>query len=144
MRQERGEEKNYRSNDDNSERTFGLLFAVVFGAIGLFPLLDGPLNLAFVWWWAIATAVAFALLAILWPSSLVIPNRLWRGLGVALGRVMNPLIMGFMFFVILTPVALVKRLFWGISVPLRPDASKESYWIIVDDPGSDTNMKNQF
>jgi len=144
MQQERIQKKNYQRHDDNSERSFGFLFAVVFVGIGLFPLLDGPLNLAFVRWWAVATAIAFFVLATLRPSFLVIPNRLWRGFGVALGRVMNPLIMGFMFFVILTPVALVKRLFWGTSFPLKPDVSKESYWTIVDSRGSDTDMKNQF
>lgn len=144
MRRKRRDGKNYQRSDDNSERSFGLLFGAVFGVIGLFPLLDGSLTLAFVRWWAIAVAIAFVLLATLRPSFLVTPNRLWRGLGIALGRVMNPLIMGLMFFVILTPVALVKRLFWGTSFPLKPDASKESYWTTVDSPEDGTDMKNQF
>lgn len=144
MRRKRKEGTNLQRNHENPERSFGLLFGVVFGAIGLFPLFDGILSWASVRWWSIVVAVVFFLVAIIRPSYLTIPNRLWREFGTFLGRIISSLVMGFMFFVILTPIAVLKRLLGGSSLPLKPDTAKESYWTILDRSESVNDMENQF
>jgi hypothetical protein len=125
-----------------SDRSFGYVFAVVFALIGLFPLirLEAPR------WWSLAIALAFAVVAALIPHVLGPLNRAWLAFGRLLHRIVSPLVMGAIFFLAVTPTALIMRLRRSdlLSLRRRPDLS--SYWIEREpavQPPSET-MKKQF
>ena len=124
-----------------SERRFGLTFAVVFGLIGLLSLWrHGPHALHW-----LGGAALFAALALAWPASLKLLNKAWLRLGLALHAVMSPLIMGAMFFLVFTPMAIVMRLMGKDLLRLKRDAAAKSYWILRDPPGpAPDSLKHQF
>ena len=122
-----------------SERNFGLVFAVVFALVGLWPILGGNGMRI----WALAVAAVFALLAFVRPSVLRPLNLAWFRFGLLLGRIVSPVVMALIFFVAVTPTALVMRMFGKDVLQLRFDREAKSYWIgREDDPA--TSMKNQF
>ncbi len=126
---------------ESSDRSFGVVFAAVFALIGLWPLLGG----GGARWWALAAAVAFAVVALAAPRLLRIPNALWQKLGRALNRVVSPLVIGLVFFTAVVPTGLLMRLFGKDQLRLRFDREATSYWIERRPPGppGDT-MPNQF
>jgi hypothetical protein len=125
----------------SSDRAFGLLFAGVFAVI---PLV--------VWWrrgalpiWPFGIAAVFLLLAVLGPALLAPLNRLWTRFGMLLARVTNPLIMGLLFFLALTPMALIMRAMGKRPLRLGFDPAARSYWIERRPPGpAPDTMPNQF
>jgi hypothetical protein len=124
-----------------SDRSFGIVFAVVFTLIALFPLLHG----ASIRLWALAIAAVFAGLGFLWPALLAPLNRLWFRFGLLLHKIVNPLVLGLMFFVIITPVAAITRLFGGKLLSLGYDKSLPSYWQRRSPPGPEPEtIRNQF
>lgn len=127
--------------DGSSDRNFGFVFAVVFVLIAAWPLLFGqPLR-----WWAIAIAAAFGLLAVAKPALLAVPNRLWTQLGILLGKVVSPIALGVLFFVVIAPIGAVVRLIGKDPLRLKLDATADSYWIRRDPPGPPPkSMTNQF
>ena len=124
-----------------SPRSFGVVFAIVFGIIAMWPLLnDGAIRL-----WSAAIAVVFAMLALVWPQSLGFLNRLWFKFGLLLGRVVSPVIMAIMFFLIFTPIGLLLRLMGKDLLRLRMDSEEQSYWVKREaDTQQMGSMKNQF
>lgn len=132
------EEEEVRSGSD---RSFGIVFAVVFTLIALFPLLHGgSIRL-----WPLPIAAVFAVLAFLWPSLLAPLNRLWFRFGLLLHKIVNPVVLGVMFFIVITPVAAVTRLFGGKLLSLGYDKSLPSYWERRSPPGPDPDtVRNQF
>ena len=125
----------------SSDRSFGLVFAAVFTLIGLWPLLseDG------VRWWSLAIALMFAAPAIARPSALAPLNRLWTRFGLLLNRIVSPLVMGLLFYLIITPFALIMRAAGKDLLRLRFDPGAESYWIEREPPGpAPESIKNQF
>lgn len=124
-----------------SDRSFGLVFAVVFSVIGLWPLLDGGEFRA----WALGTALAFLVAALTMPRRLRPLNLLWFKFGMLLHHVVTPLVMGLLFFLTVTPVGLLMRATGKDPMRLRRDPAASSYWIARDPPGpSPESMKNQF
>ena len=124
-----------------SNRSFGLTFAVVFLIIALWPLLEGEV----LHWWAGVLSAAFLAIAGLRPSLLAPLNRGWMAFGRALNSLMTPLIMGFLFFLVVTPVAFLMRSFSKVPIPLGFDQHAKSYWLERQPPGPDgSSMKNQF
>ena len=87
-------------------------------------------------------AGALLLLAFVAPSLLRQPKRAWLFLGFLLGMVVNPIVLGFLFFVVITPAALIMRLFGRDAMRLRGDRDASTYWQIRSDPPSD--MTEQF
>ena len=122
-----------------SERNFGLVFAVVFALVGLWPILGGNGMRI----WALAVAAGFVLLAFVRPSVLRPLNLAWFRFGLLLGRIVSPVVMALIFFVAVTPTALIMRMFGKDVLRLRFDREAESYWIGRDDDPA-TSMKNQF
>jgi predicted membrane metal-binding protein len=122
-----------------SDRSFGLVFAAVFLAIALWPLINGD----GVRWWSATVSAAFAIIAIVLPAILGPLNRLWFRFGLILGRLVSPVVMAIIFFVTVTPTALIFKLMKKDPLALRklPDAA--SYWVNRDD-SADSSMKNQF
>lgn len=125
----------------SSDRAFGIVFTVVFALIGLWPLLDGgSVNV----WWLLAAGAVLAL-ALVRPSLLAIPNRLWTRFGLLLHSVTSPVILGLLFFVTVTPMGLAMRAFGKDPLRLRFEPDQKSYWIERRPPGpAPETMKNQF
>jgi hypothetical protein len=123
-----------------SDRTFGLVMA---GALALLSLVNGW-HLGRVWLWTSAAAVLFVIAALLWPSSLRPLNRLWMKLGLFLHRIVNPIVMGLLFYGTIWPTGLVMRIRGRDLLRLKRDPSAASYWIArVPGPAPET-MKDQF
>jgi len=130
-----------RDAGPGSERTFGLVFAGLFVIIGCRPLLSGETP----HWWALALAVAFAVAAFAAPAALKPLNWLWHRFGLLLHKIMSPLIMGAIFFLAVTPIALMMRLFGKDVLGLRRQGDAATYWIARETPGSAPDaMKRQF
>ena len=124
-----------------SERSLGITFAVVFALIGLFP----PLHGGHVRWWSIAIAAAFLAVALIYPIILRPLNKLWMKFGLFLHKIVNPVMLGIMFGLIVVPIALLVRLFKGKLLTPKADPAAQSYWIIRDPPGPEPDtMRNQF
>ncbi len=125
----------------SSDRSFGLVFAFVFTIIGLWPLLDGSA----VRWWSLAIALGFAAVSLIRPSLLAPLNRLWLQFGLLLNRVVSPLVMGLLFYLVMTPIALIMRMTGKDPLRLKYDAAARSYWIPRQPPGpSPETIKYQY
>jgi hypothetical protein len=125
----------------SSDRAFGLVFTVFFALVAFWPLLHrGRLR-----GWALAVAVVFLLLALLRPALLHPLNRAWTRLGLLLHRIVTPVITGFIFFMVVTPIGVLHRLTAKDPLRLRFDAQADTYWIPRTPPGPDpATMVNQF
>lgn len=124
-----------------SERSFGIVFAVVFAIIGLFPYFKG--NEPYLW--ALGAAFAFLIISLVIPRMLRPFNILWFKFGLLLHKIISPLIMGMVFFTVVTPIAIMMRLSGKDPLCLRFDANASSYWIKRDPPGPPgQSMRNQF
>jgi len=109
----------------NQNRSFGLLFFVVFLALALWPLTKNEiLNL-----YLLSISLIFLLLGLL-NSKLLSPlNKLWIKFGEILGLVIAPIVMAIVYFVILTPVSLAVRLFGKDLLGLKFLKKNKTYWI---------------
>lgn len=124
-----------------SARTFGVVFAVAFGLIGLWPLLGGT----DVRVWALSVSGAFLVLALLWPRALTPLNMLWFRLGMLLHRIVNPAVMMLLFYGTVTPIAVAMRLLGKDSLRLKFDRAAPTYWIERTPPGpAPETMRRQF
>ena len=109
---------------NSSNKSFGVLFFIVFLIIGLWPLYhSNPIKL-----WSVIVAVIFLILG-LSNSKILSPfNKAWVKFGELLGKIIAPIIMFIVFFVILTPLSLVVRIFKKDLLKLKYSKEK-SYWI---------------
>ncbi len=125
----------------SSDRTFGLVFAVFFALVGLAPVRSHrPLR-----WWALAAALLFLAVAIARPAWLRPLNRLWIKLGELLGRIVSPIVMGLLFFVVIAPVGALLRLMGKDPLRLAREPDANTYWIERRPPGPPPEtMANQF
>ena len=125
----------------SSDRAFGLTLAAVFAVIGVVRLVLGH---SYAGWWLGAAAVMLAF-ALAWPAALAPLNRLWLRLGLVLYKVVNPLVMGLVFFTTVVPIGLLMRALGKDPLRLRRDPAAGSYWITREPPGPEPDtMKNQF
>jgi hypothetical protein len=129
-----------RSEKAGSNRAFGVTFAVVFAILSLWPLVHGRLPR----WWLLIPAAAFLLVALAKPDLLALPNALWLRFSLLLNRIMSPMIMGLLFFLVATPTGWAMRLARRNLLSLNKPA-KKSYWIERSPPGPATgSLRNQF
>ena len=127
-----------------SERSFGLLFGAVFALLAAYGWFFNGWSLAVVLS-IVAIAVAFVLLGFVAPKVLRPLNWLWFQLGLLLGKIVSPIVLGAIFFLLLTPVSLVTRLFGRDELRLKRKASQTSYWLDRAPPGpAPESFKNQF
>ncbi len=120
-----------------SNRSFGLLFFVVFLIIGLWPLIDDDI----IRYWSLIISFIFLLLGLANSKFLSPLNLIWFKFGLLLGRFISPIVMGIIFFLVVTPIGILMRLINKDLLNLKYNNEK-SYWIIKNDPKS--KMKNQF
>ena len=121
----------------SSNKSFGIVFFIVFILISLYPLLNGQeIRL-----WALIISAVFLILGLLKSKLLTPLNKLWFRFGIFLGKIISPIIMGFIFFLVVTPIGLIMRLLGKDVLKLKYNTER-SYWIEKDGPKS--KMKNQF
>ena len=90
----------------SSNRSFGIVFFIVFLLIALYPILkDNDLRI-----WSLVISFIFLILGLINSKILTPLNRLWFKFGLLLGKFISPLIMGIIFFVVVTPIAIIMRL----------------------------------
>jgi hypothetical protein len=125
----------------SSNRSFGLVMSAFFLLVGLAPLISGrEFRL-----WALLLAGAFAVLALFFAKVLKPLNTLWFKLGLLLHKIVSPLVLGIMFYVILTPIALILRIFSVDLLKLKLDSELATYWNERTPPGpAPDSMDNPF
>ena len=121
----------------SSNKNFGIVFFVVFIIIGFWPLLD--INTYRLW--AIIIAVIFLTLGLVNSKLLTPLNILWFKFGIFLGKIVSPIVMGVIFFFVVTPTAILMRISKKDLLNLKFN-NKETYWIKKSNYKS--KMKNQF
>ena len=128
-------------NNDNiklgSNRSFGIVFCIVFLLVAVYPLLnDDPIR-----YWSIIISIIFLLLGVFNSKILTPLNILWMKFGLLLGKIVSPLIMGFVFFGVVTPISILMKLIGKDSLNLKRNKN-DTYWLKKQEiKGS---MKNQF
>ena len=124
-----------------SDRSFGIVFTIVLLAVGIWMVSRG-------WyggWFFLAGTILFFVVALARPSILGPLNRGWMKFGLLLSRVVNPLILGVVFFLVITPTAVIRRLLGKDSLRLKSKPSLESYWIDRNPLGpKPSSMTRQF
>ena len=120
-----------------SNKSFGIVFFIVFLLIAIYPLINnGELRI-----WSLIIAIIFLILGLINSKVLTPLNKLWIKFGLLLGKVISPLIMGIIFFLVVTPTALIMRIIGKDLLNLKFNKDK-SYWI--EKTGPKSKMKNQF
>ena len=121
----------------SSNKSFGIVFFVVFLIIATYPLINGDeLRL-----WSLIISIIFLFLGLVNSKILNPLNKLWFKFGIFLGKIISPLVMGIIFFLVVTPIGLLMRLLNKDLLNLRFN-NNGSYWIEKTEPKS--KMKNQF
>ncbi len=121
----------------SSNRSFGIVFFIVFLIIAIYPLTsDGPIRL-----WSIGLSLIFLILGLLNSKILKPLNIIWFKFGLFLGKIISPIIMGIIFFLVVTPTGLIMKFFRKDLLNLKFNNNK-SYWIHKSGPKS--KMKNQY
>ena len=120
-----------------SNKSFGIVFFIVFLLLGFYPLLNDE-NVRV---WSLVIALIFLTLGLL-NSKLLLPlNKIWFKFGILLGKIVSPLIMAIIFFLVVTPIAFIMRIIGKDLLNLKFN-NKKSYWI--EKTGPKSKMKNQF
>ena len=122
----------------SSNRSFGIVFFIVFLLISLYPLINNE-NLRI---WSLLLSLTFLILGLLNSRVLTPINLIWIKFGILLGRFIAPLVMGAIFFFVVTPIGVLMRILNKDLLNLKIDKQKNSYWINRTGPKS--KMKNQF
>ncbi len=120
-----------------SNRNFGILFFVVFLLIGVWPIFNNnDIRI-----WSLIISLSFLILAILNSKFLTPLNKIWMKFGLILGNIVSPIVMGLVYFGVVTPTGLLLKLFNKDIINLKKN-NKNTYWIKKDN--SNNNMRNQF
>ena len=120
-----------------SNRNFGVVFFIVFLIIALWPLLkQNEIRI-----WSLIISFIFFVLGLINSKLLTPLNKLWFKFGILLGNIISPIVMGIVFFLVVTPTGLVMRIFRKDILKLKKN-SNDTYWINKDNTNS--SMRNQF
>ena len=121
----------------SSNRSFGIVFFFVFLIIALYPIINsGELRL-----WSLLISIIFLILGLINSKILTPLNKIWFKFGLLLGKIISPIIMGIIFFCVVTPIGLFMRLLKKDILNLK-FSNLDTYWIKKEGPKS--KMKNQF
>ena len=122
----------------SSNRSFGFLFFIVFLAISLWPLKSqGDLRL-----WAFILSLIFLVLGVLNSKFLTPLNKLWCKFGIFLGSIVSPVVMGIVFFIVVTPIGLIMRFLGKDLLRIKKSKFVSTYWISREKQNN--TMKRQF
>ena len=120
----------------SSNRSFGIVFFVVFLIIALYPLIySGEIRI-----WSAIISLFFLILGLLNSKILSPFNKLWFKFGILLGKVISPIIMGIIFFLVVTPIGFIMRILRKDVLNLKYNKNK-SYWIEKNGPKSKMNKQ---
>ena len=109
----------------SSNRNFGLVFFVLFLIISLWPLINGdPVRI-----WSIIISLIFLVLGFTNSKLLTPLNKLWYKFGMLLGVIVTPFVMGFVFFMVVTPIGLILKMMGKDVLNKKYDKKKSTYWI---------------
>ena len=122
----------------SSNRSFGLVFFVVFLIVALWPLKSGE-DIRI---WSLTLSIIFFILGILNSKLLTPLNKLWFKFGILLGSIVSPIVMGIVFFLVVTPTSIIMRLLGKNLLKKNKIKSASTYWIKRDKQHS--TMKKQF
>ena len=120
-----------------SNRNFGIVFTIVFIIVSFWPLLKG----GDIRYWSLIISFIFFVLALINSKILTPLNKIWMKFGFLLGKLVSPLVMGFVFFFVVTPTGIIMRLLGKDLLNLKKN-NQNTYWIKKDNKNN--NMKNQF
>jgi len=121
-----------------SNRNFGLVFFFVFLIVSLLPLLkEEPFRI-----WSIVISIIFLILGLMNSKLLTPLNKLWFKFGLFLGSIVSPIVMGFVFFLVITPIGFVMKIMGKDLLNKKKDNDKKSYWI--NRSKTKSTMKQQF
>ena len=121
----------------SSNRSFGIVFFIVFILIAFYPLI----NQQEIRIWSVLISLLFLILGIINSKILTPLNKVWFKFGVFLGKIISPIVMGVIFFLVVTPIAFLMRLLKKDLLNLKYNKNS-TYWIEKNEPKS--KMKNQF
>ena len=121
----------------SSNRSFGIVFFVVFFLIALYPLIHNEEIRI----WSLIISIIFLILGLINSRILNPLNKLWFKFGILLGKIVSPIIMGIIFFLVVTPIGFIMRILGKDLLNLKFNRNK-SYWI--EKTGPKSKMKNQF
>ena len=121
----------------SSNKSFGIVFFAVFLIIALYPLLENE-NVRV---WSIIVSVIFLILGLLNSTILSPLNKVWFKFGIALGNFVSPIVMGLVFFIVVTPISILMRVLKKDLLNLKK-GNKKTYWI--ERSKIKSKMKNQF
>ena len=120
-----------------SNRSFGTVFTIVFLIISFWPLSKGE----DIRYWSLIISLIFFVLAIINSKILTPLNKIWMKFGFLLGKIISPIVMGFIFFFVVTPTGIIMRLLGKDLLNLKKN-NQNTYWIKKDNKNN--SMKNQF
>ena len=121
----------------SSNKSFGIVFFIVFLIISIYPLVDGDMLRI----WALVISIIFLILGLLNSKILTPLNKLWFKFGILLGTIVSPIVMGIVFFIVVTPISLIMKILGKDILNLKKNKN-QSYWVDKSEPKS--KMKNQF
>ena len=120
-----------------SNRNFGIVFFIVFLIIAIWPLLNSnEIN-----YWSLAISIVFLILGLINSKILTPLNKIWFKFGILLGNVVGPIVMGIIFFLIVTPTSIIMKILGKDLLNLKKN-NNNSYWIEKNNQKS--KMKNQY
>jgi len=121
----------------SSNRSFGIVFFLIFLLIAIYPLTyNNEIRI-----WSLIISLSFLILGIMNSKILLPLNKIWFKFGILLGLIFSPVIMGFIFFLVVTPIGILMRVLRKDLLNLK-FSNLETYWIEKKDQKSE--MKNQF
>lgn len=124
-----------------TDRNFGVVFTLFLAGLGVWPLWrSGSLRV-----WALLLSALLLAVTLVRPAVLHPLNRLWTNFGLLLGRLVSPVVIALLFYLVVTPIGFLMRRLGKDPLRMRPDPALPSYWIERNPPGpAPESMRNQF
>jgi len=120
-----------------SNRSFGIVFSIVFLIIAIWPLLSGKE----ISYWLLIISVVFLILGLIKSKILTPLNKIWFKIGILLGNIVSPVVLGVIFFLVVTPTSIIMKILRKDLLNLKKN-NNNSYWI--EKNNQHNRMKNQF
>jgi hypothetical protein len=130
---------NHNKLKPGSEKSFGIVFSIVFLIISLYFFFQSGQYYV----WTMLASILFVLLAFTAPKILTVPNRLWFNFGIIIGAVVAPIVMTLVYLISIFPIGIIMRLFGKDLLNQRLNRNSNSYWIHRNESSSGS-MKNQY